>query len=163
LTSGARRVVLPASLSIIAISFLSGCSPTRSTLPPPYWIDGHPYSAVEIGQRAQAACATQDPEEALPPAPFTTDGCTLWPNGMAGHDWTECCVVHDMAYWCGGPAPARHDADRALRACVTRHGSSGNALMMYLGVSVAGAAWIPAPWRWGYGRQWLHSSPSSAP
>ncbi len=146
-------------LCFTAIFSFAGCTPTKSTLPPPYWIDGIPYSTVEIRERASATCAKQDPQEPLPPTPFTTDGCTLWPNGMAGHDWTSCCVVHDMAYWCGGPAPERLQADRELRACVTQQGSSVNALAMYIGVRLNAAWWNPAPWRWGYGRKWPHPSP----
>jgi hypothetical protein len=36
---------------------------------------------------------------------FSTDGCSRFPdrapNGKS--DWCHCCVVHDLAYWRGGP------------------------------------------------------------
>jgi hypothetical protein len=34
-----------------------------------------------------------------PTRAFLTDGCSWWPDGA----WQECCVTHEIAYWCGGP------------------------------------------------------------
>jgi hypothetical protein len=77
---------------------------------------------------------------------FTTDGCSRWPDVS----WKSCCVVHDIAYWCGGSEQDRKAADRELMRCV-----NGKAAIMgtivYSGVRIGGAPWLPAPWRWGYG------------
>ena len=77
---------------------------------------------------------------------FTTDGCSFWPDG----DYVECCIVHDMAYWCGGSFWERMAADAEMAACV----EGLNATAMYAGVRAFGWCWVPAPWRWGYGRDW---------
>src|SRR5271169_6094597 len=36
--------------------------------------------------------------------PFTTDGCSDFPNGTPEHQdlWLTCCIQHDLAYWMGG-------------------------------------------------------------
>lgn len=79
--------------------------------------------------------------------PFTTDGCSMFPDG----DYGGCCVQHDRAYWAGGSAMARLEADMALMQCVAcRHGVM-LAVVMFIGVRVGGAPWWPLPWRWGYG------------
>jgi hypothetical protein len=56
-----------------------------------------------------------------------------------------------MAYWCGGSAAARAQADEELRACVADHGSPCTAGWMYVGVRMGGIPWQPFPWRWAYG------------
>ena len=94
-----------------------------------------------------AECRARRGDAATPPHPFTTDGCSLWPDGP----WVECCVLHDRAYWCGGSAEERERADRTLEACVESAGSSATAGAMWLGVRIGGVPWWPAPWRWGYG------------
>lgn len=48
---------------------------------------------------ASAACAATDTL-----APFSSDGCSLFPD-RAPHgkkDWCSCCLAHDLAYWRGG-------------------------------------------------------------
>ncbi len=82
-----------------------------------------------------------------PPYPFTTDGCSMWPND----GWVDCCVEHDIAYWCGGTSDDRQRADAALRDCVAKDHSATLAWMMYWGVRVGGVPWQPFPWRWAYG------------
>jgi hypothetical protein len=111
----------------------------------PYRSD--PVLARSLAGYAARLCAAQRGEDDLPPHPFTTDGCSAWPDAS----WKHCCVEHDVRYWCGGSAEDRERADDALRACVTR--ASGGFLggAMEAGVRIGGAPWAPAPWRWGYG------------
>lgn len=84
--------------------------------------------------------------------PFTTDGCSLFPDRAGGADWCHCCVAHDRLYWRGGPADQRLQADQALRSCV-RAAANSPALadMMYAGVRLGGSAYLPTWFRWGYG------------
>lgn len=127
---------------------LSFCTPTRST------IGGHTASQLdEVAGAARAECLARRPGGDVPPHPFTTDGCSLWPDGA----WQGCCVTHDKAYWCGGTAQERREADEALRICVVRHSSATMAGLMYVGVRLGGAPWLPVPWRWGYGWDWPRS------
>ncbi|MEO8601235.1 MAG: hypothetical protein ABI629_01525 [bacterium] len=130
----------------LLLMLLSACTPRRNTLEP-YRDDAAASAALEA--RAQTACAAQRP--VTPPNPFRTDGCSAWPDD----GWVECCVVHDMAYWCGGASELRAAADEALRACVNSVAGGGWASSMYWGVRLCGAGWMPVPWRWGYGWPWL--------
>jgi len=85
---------------------------------------------------------------------FTTDGCSLFPDGtLRSRDrWFGCCYVHDVRYWEGGTEDARKRADGALRACVLE--ATGDAVLanlMYDGVRVGGHPAFPVPYRWGFG------------
>lgn len=85
---------------------------------------------------------------------FTTDGCSLFPDGdgESPQRWSECCLRHDLAYWRGGTAQERAIADTALHDCVlARTGSSSLARTMYLGARLGGAPLLPTWFRWGYG------------
>jgi hypothetical protein len=140
-------------VAIVLAVMVTACTPVRSTLLPPYVLSNVQYSEAQIQALAADRCrVSSGPSASPPPYPFTTDGCSLSPNGR----WTECCVVHDMAYWCGGPAALRKAADQSLRACVKNHGSPLYANLMYIGVRLGGSPWLPFPWRWGYGFPWLH-------
>ena len=86
--------------------------------------------------------------------PFTTDGCSLFPDRSAasGTDWCSCCVAHDRAYWRGGTADERLQADEALRTCVlAKTGDASLAALMYRGVRLGGLPYWPTPFRWAYG------------
>ncbi|WP_269630339.1 hypothetical protein [Pelomonas sp. BJYL3] len=86
--------------------------------------------------------------------PFTTDGCSLYPDRSAstGKDWCTCCVAHDRAYWRGGTEAERLKADEALRACVLeRTDDPARAATMFQGVRMGGSALWPTGFRWGYG------------
>jgi hypothetical protein len=76
----------------------------------------------------------------------------MWPD----RSWVQCCVEHDIAYWCGGSAEDRRRADAALRQCVTEKSSACMGTMMYLGVRPGGIPWSPFPWRWAYGWDGIH-------
>jgi hypothetical protein len=126
-----------------------GCATTRS--------NGDANAAAEHAtprERAETLCAHRHPGR-QPPRPFATDACTWWPDG----DWGACCVEHDIAYWCGGTAAERGAADRELRACIAHDHSALLAELTYLGVRGGGGAWLPTPWRWGYGRRWSDPPP----
>lgn len=83
--------------------------------------------------------------------PFTTDGCSFFPDRSCKANWCSCCLVHDLAYWRGGTADERIAADQALRQCVRR--ASGNVLatVMYAGTRLGGSSVFPTTFRWGYG------------
>jgi hypothetical protein len=86
--------------------------------------------------------------------PFTTDGCSQFPDRLEalGKDWCLCCVAHDRAYWRGGTEEDRLKADQALRTCVrTASDNAELAAQMYAGVRIGGTAYLPTPFRWGYG------------
>jgi len=133
-------------LSQVAVGFAVlavGCVPTVST------IGGHDEAELrQWAEEARGLCLHRTGQQ--PPYPFTTDGCTLWPDGT----WQSCCVEHDMVYWGGGSAEARRVADAQLRACVTDHGGHALATILYWSVQVGGHPWVPVYWRWGYGWSW---------
>lgn len=86
--------------------------------------------------------------------PFTSDGCSLFPDGTFKDPgkWCSCCQDHDLSYWQGGSAEARNQADATLRDCVlARTNDSQLAETMYLGARVGGHPAFPAWYRWGYG------------
>lgn len=90
-------------------------------------------------------------------APFSTDGCSLFPDrSLVGNaDWCACCVAHDRAYWRGGTEDERRAADDALRACVLKAtGDEKLADAMRAGVRVGGTPALPTWFRWGYGWQY---------
>lgn len=89
--------------------------------------------------------------------PFTTDGCS---GGMTAlwqlifrkpPPWNELCVKHDLAYWRGGSAADRRNADAELLAGVAHNGHPVFAILMWLAVRPGGHPWLPLSWRWGYG------------
>lgn len=98
-----------------------------------------------------AGCAT---EGAL--RPFTTDGCSDFPEGTSRHKtlWQQCCVAHDRAYWQGGTHAEREAADRELQRCVAAVGEPGIADLMLAGVRVGGSPYWPTRFRWGFGWPW---------
>ena len=86
--------------------------------------------------------------------PFTSDGCSLFPDGTIKDrtKWCDCCLSHDLAYWQGGTAGERKKADEALRDCVLdRTKDKGLSETMYLGVRAGGHPAFPTWYRWGYG------------
>lgn len=85
--------------------------------------------------------------------PFTTDGCSSFPDGTIEHQslWVECCIRHDLAYWQGGSRQDRLNADKQLESCVAGVGEPEIASVMLAGVRVGGSPYLPTPFRWGYG------------
>lgn len=125
---------------------LSACTPTIST------VGGYtPEELVRVAAAARAECELRRGPAGVPPNPFTTDGCSFWPDCT----WRPCCVDHDKWYWCGGSEEDRRKADALLRECVARHSATA-ADMTWAGVRAMGAPWLPFWWRWGYGWPWPH-------
>jgi hypothetical protein len=85
--------------------------------------------------------------------PFTTDGCTLSPDGTSEHKslWLDCCKKHDYKYWMGGTQAERLKADLDLRECVSAVGQPETAEWMLRGVRAGGTPYLPTRFRWGYG------------
>lgn len=85
--------------------------------------------------------------------PFTTDGCSAFPNGNIQHQslWINCCIRHDLAYWKGGTYAERLAADKSLKSCVAQVGEPEIASLMLAGVRTGGSPYFPTPFRWGYG------------
>jgi len=97
---------------------------------------------------AFAGCASQPRLR-----PFTTDGCSLAPNGTSEHKdmWLDCCTKHDYTYWMGGTKAERLKADLDLRNCVAAVGQPKTAKWMLRGVRAGGTPYLPTSFRWGYG------------
>ena len=91
--------------------------------------------------------------------PFTTDGCSLFPDRAptGDADWCVCCVAHDLAYWRGGTAEQRLAADEALKACVAKAAGDALAQTMFLGVRAGGGPELQTSFRWGYGWPYVGS------
>jgi hypothetical protein len=127
------------------LALVTGCVPAKST------IGGHTEAELETwAEQARALCLERIGQ--APPSAFTTDGCTLAPDGT----WQACCVDHDMVYWCGGSDAERRAADAELRRCMAEHGGEALAAIGYWAVRVGGHPWLPTYWRWGYGWSWPH-------
>lgn len=88
---------------------------------------------------------------------FTTDGCSAFPDGNLKDNtkWLSCCTQHDVAYWQGGTAEEREQADLSLKQCVINAGETELAEVMYLGVRMGGSPFFPTWYRWGYGWSFL--------
>lgn len=86
-------------------------------------------------------------------APFTSDGCSSFPNGRfeQAELWLKCCEAHDYTYWKGGAYQERLAADKQLKACVDAVGEPKIARLMLAGVRVGGTPYLPTKFRWGYG------------
>jgi hypothetical protein len=85
--------------------------------------------------------------------PFSTDGCTDFPNGTPDKPnlWLACCIHHDLLYWAGGSIEQKLKADEYLFKCVAEKHEPVIAALMFAGVTVGGTPWIKDPARWGYG------------
>ncbi len=105
---------------------------------------------LKLQSAAVEFCKQQRLNASLPPYPFTTDQCSVWPDG----DWQSCCIEHDFAYWCGGSGKQRVQADNRLEHCVKAKGHPVMSKIMRLGVRLGGLSIWPLPWRWGYGWDW---------
>lgn len=85
--------------------------------------------------------------------PFTSDGCSAFPDGTTAQNtlWLSCCHKHDYDYWKGGTYQERLESDKNLEACVAAVGEPEIALVMLAGVRVGGTPLLPTKFRWGYG------------
>ena len=95
------------------------------------------------------ACTTESELQ-----PFTSDGCSLFPDSslISENDWCSCCFEHDLAYWRGGTAAEREQADALLKDCVAeKSGNEALAIMMHEGVKLGGSPYFYNWYRFGYG------------
>lgn len=100
------------------------------------------------------ACGGVRARDAAQLAPFSSDGCSLFPDGSFTdrNQWCDCCQTHDRAYWQGGSAGDREQADALLRDCVLAKTNDPElAETMYLGARLGGHPAFPTWYRWGYG------------
>ncbi|MCG2752782.1 MAG: hypothetical protein L6301_13160 [Desulfobacteraceae bacterium] len=125
-----------------------------------FWISPHPHRLLLSALYALLAvftlssCFGYRPPHMAGLVPFTSDGCTLFPDGTVKDrdKWCRCCQTHDLAYWQGGSDDERQKADTALRDCVlARTHDPELAETMYLGARVGGHPAFPIWYRWGYG------------
>lgn len=88
---------------------------------------------------------------------FTTDGCSLFPDGaVADRDlWLDCCIDHDYAYWQGGTRDRKKAADDRLEQCVADLGYGRTAFLMRQAVRFGGLPYWPTWFRWGYGWEYM--------
>lgn len=132
-------------LALIVTAMAPGCTPSVSTMTG-YRDDAA--AMTRLAERAASVCSCLRGADQLPPHPFTTDGCSASPDG----DSAECCVEHDIAYWCGGSREDRRSADQRLAACIRRKGHPQNlAKLIRAVVKIGGHPRSPLPWRWAYG------------
>jgi hypothetical protein len=114
--------------------------------------------AFILSKRAAVQCylATED-RRLQPIRAFTTDGCSRFPDA----EWNQsCCVEHDIAYWCGGDAEARREADAEFGRCIGGSKGAFMGWMMETGVRVGGHPIFPTSYRWGYGHSYRATYPS---
>jgi hypothetical protein len=123
---------------------------TKSQHTPPHYRDD-PSAGSALSERAEHFCSTENPGQAMPTRPFLTDGCSSWFDA----DWNiECCVEHDIRYWCGGTPEQRTAADDALATCIAESTNELVGALMEPGVRVGGHPLWPVPYRWGYGHDY---------
>jgi hypothetical protein len=104
---------------------------------------------------AEGRCLSAVGPGSVPARTFVTDACTLWPDAsFTGTGWQQCCVEHDIAYWCGGTRVQRRTADRELLQCVSAEYGAWMGAIMWTGTRVGGHPLFPAYWRWGYGHDY---------
>ena len=92
--------------------------------------------------------------------PFTSDGCTglsqlAYILGYRNTCIRQCCYLHDLAYWAGGPLSYKWAADKDLRLCVEQ--CTGNGLFRITGRIMQVGVWVLGfvPYKrsvWGYGK-----------
>jgi len=139
-------------LACIGLLAALGCAPLYHKADP-YRYDH--VAAAKLEQRAAQECADRSWPGGRPTEPFRTDGCSMSPDGMfTGETWQDCCVDHDITYWCGGSRAERADADKKFGRCISERYHAWWGALMQVGVCVGGAPWIPAYWRWGYGHKY---------
>ncbi len=93
---------------------------------------------------------------AAPLKPFSTNGCTGFPDGTLNHPelWRHCCILHDLAFWAGGCERDRDRADLDLRDCVSNVAGAPLGFVLYVGVRIG--SWSPIKIkseRWNHGWQ----------
>ena len=135
-------------LAVILALLLSGCGVAlrRHTIPP---YDTDATQAAKLEAMAQETCSKRG--QPVPPRIFQSDGCSVFWDG----NWVDCCVAHDVQYWCGGPYLDRLAADLRLGVCVASNGypviGQVIGILMPPVIQLAGMSVWPTWYRWGYG------------
>jgi hypothetical protein len=133
------------------------CAGPPHHTPEPYASDAAAAAALEA-RAAQYCSALYPSPEQQPTKPFITDGCSRWLD----REWDlDCCVTHDIAYWCGGTREQRRQADAAFGECVAANAGQPVGLSMRLGVRFGGQPLLPSSYRWGYGHAYRACYPST--
>lgn len=88
--------------------------------------------------------------------PFSTDGCSSFPNGYGSGQWLNCCELHDIEYWLGlGGAQGKETADHNFHVCLAKKGHEFLSWLMPFGVRLGEpinfTQVFKTPFRWGYG------------
>ena len=107
-------------------------------------------SAISVAAQTETETAAASTQNV--PTGFKSDGCSLFFNG----DYLDCCVQHDLTYFKGGNWTQRWRADGQLRKCVAAKNGWWHkpaSLVMWSGVRIGGAPFLPTPFRWGFGRK----------
>lgn len=108
-----------------------------------------PGRAAELASVAPRACTESG--NPVPPREFYSDGCSVFMDG----NWADCCIEHDVAYWCGGSYWKRLHADVKLGGCVMDKGypvvGQFAGLLMPPVIQITGMSIWPTWYRWGYG------------
>lgn len=89
--------------------------------------------------------------------PFSSDGCTLAPDGTwrDPQRWKVCCVAHDLRLWGGGSRVEREEADSKLRSCIKERAGQRVAYIYWLGVRLGSHSPFKIPGM-GWGNGWPH-------
>jgi len=127
----------------------SAAAPTSVTCTSEEGFAGRELSAL-TGLAVGAGSASLD---GLVLRPFTTDGCSVVPDGVPGSPagWQACCVAHDIEYWLGGTREEKRRADEALDQCIRHVGYSSLGRLFEAGVRAMGGPSTDQTYRWGYG------------
>ncbi len=146
-----QRHAALATVVTLVLAMQTGCV-SSDKMAPRYKND--PEAVVRLAQQARERCAARGFPAAEPTEPFLTDGCTGWSDDVIH----ECCIVHDMEYWCGGSREDRRQADSRLHECVEAvYGEWPGPILgwiMEVGVTAGGSPTLPLYWRWGYGHEY---------
>ncbi|WP_439133273.1 FAD-binding oxidoreductase [Pseudomaricurvus sp.] len=114
-------------------------------------------TALLLAEPTHGQEISPEPPQNLSLHPFTSDGCSIFPNGTLEDQklWLTCCQKHDYDYWKGGTETERLASDEALRQCVVALGEPRIAQLMLTGVRLGGSPYLPTNFRWGYGWPYL--------
>ena len=132
------------------------CTTATHTLEP-YRSD--PAAGAALSKRAADYCEETSPDQPQPTKTFFTDGCSRFIDA----EWNlECCIEHDIKYWCGGAPEQRKAADAAFGECVAENSAKAIGKGMELGVRVGGHPVRLTRYRWGYGHDYEAGYPEDA-
>lgn len=120
---------------------------------------------TQASEQPESSRQMEQQPENMALQPFTSDGCSIFPNGTLEDQklWLSCCQKHDYDYWKGGSEAERLASDEALRECVAAVGEPRIAQLMLTGVRLGGSPYLPTKFRWGYGWPYLRGYKALTP